>query len=168
MTISKEIPEELQDIIVHLREPSFNAFITWKRNTCLIKDLERFKLIVLSTFNHSYSFDDFYQIIQSFSLKQKLTPKHYVIHFSDSRYSQSNHKKITNPILKNLEYIEEKQEKLFKVIQRVQKKLEKAIQINSHLKQEIFKSESNQKILFESHRDILDDSAMMYGNVLNT
>ena len=73
---------KLRSIKNHLKERSFNSFITWRRRVCTIHDLSIFQSIVLATFTTAYSLDEFIEVLRRYSLRIKLSNEDLVVKFS--------------------------------------------------------------------------------------
>lgn len=139
----------VSEIIAHLKENSFNSFITWDGMNCVISNLEIFPSVVLSTLINGYTLDSFIKELETNSIKHILKNNSLSIYFPNIKQKVRRRSRSGNPILNRLEEIEIKQESLFAAILRAQEKLERAIRINKQIKIELKKSDEYQRNLIE-------------------
>ncbi|OMJ76080.1 hypothetical protein SteCoe_24643 [Stentor coeruleus] len=151
-------------IIRHLKEASFKPFINWKGQMCCISNMDLFASIVLPTLNSKYTIESFTQLLRSFNISFKKTNTSLKIICPEAHGKLRSRSRSQNPIMKSIEEIEIKQDKLYSAIARTQEKLERALKINRQIKFELKKSEEFQKriILSQIEQDEAKDMKVKY------
>lgn len=137
-------------IIRHLQEASFRPFINWKGRMCCISNMDLFASIVLPTLNSKYTVESFTQLLKNLNIAFKKSDTFLKIICPGPHGKLRSRSRSQNPIMKSIEEIEIKQEKLYSTIVRTQEKLERALKINRQIKFELKKSEEFQKRIIES------------------
>ena len=132
---------KLRSIKNHLKERSFNSFITWRRRVCTIHDLSIFQSIVLATFTTAYSLDEFIEVLRRYSLRIKLSNEDLVVKFSRPQATDIVQKSLDGILgLKDIDVAEAEQASMMKSINSTREKLSTSMKINSLLKEELAKS----------------------------
>ena len=132
---------KLRSIKNHLKERSFNSFITWRRRVCTIHDLSIFQSIVLATFTTVYSLDEFIEVLRRYSLRIKLSNEDLVVKFSRPQATDIVQKSLDGILgLKDIDVAEAEQASMMKSINSTREKLSTSMKINSLLKEELAKS----------------------------
>jgi hypothetical protein len=149
MNVYETSNNTITEIISHLQENSFNSFITWSGQNCLITNLEIFPSVVLTTLFKGYTLETFTQLLETLSIKYTLKKNTLKIIFPNIKQKIRKRSRSGNSILGKFSEIELKQEKLFAAILRAQEKLERAIRINKQIKLELKKSDEYQRNLIE-------------------
>ncbi|OMJ69009.1 hypothetical protein SteCoe_33381 [Stentor coeruleus] len=149
MTNEKQKSSELKSVVSHLKEKSFKSIIAWKGIKCMVRDLELFEAIVLSTFNPAYSLADFHIFLKGQGLTVCMKTGLFSVEFPKSLFLKKKKEKFEKSFIKNIDSMEENQNLIYHTIKRVQLKLERAIKINQQIKLELAKSETKQLSMFE-------------------
>ena len=132
---------KLRSIKNHLKERSFNSFITWRRRVCTIHDLSIFQSIVLATFTTAYSLDEFIEVLRRYSLRIKFSNEALAIKFPMPQAKDICQKCLEgNSRLKDVDVAVAKQASIMKSINSTREKLSTTMKINSLLKEELAKS----------------------------
>jgi hypothetical protein len=149
---------DINEIMSHLREVSFKSFISWRGTKCTINNLDLFSTVVMTTLNPCYTFPEFIELLNNQNIKYKQTKRTLKILFPTARATVAKKSSSTSFILKNMEEMEFKQEKLYQSILRAKDKLERALRVNKQIKIELKKSEELQKSMIDQQIDPVEIS----------
>jgi hypothetical protein len=142
----------LTAIVDHIKDRSFKAFIAWKGETCTVNDLELFESIVISTLMPDATLSTFFAVLNELRIRHSFPSETVLQIFFPARPKQKLVQPIsTNPILRHIDEIEIRQERLYHAIVRVKEKMERAIKINRQIKIEFRKSEEFQLKFLNMH-----------------
>jgi hypothetical protein len=112
--------------------------------------MDLFASIVLPTLNSKYTVESFTQLLKNLNIAFKKSDTSLKIICPGAHGKLRSRSRSQNPIMKSIEEIEIKQEKLYSAIVRTQEKLERALKINRQIKFELKKSEEFQKRIIVS------------------
>lgn len=129
--------EELVSLFNHLQDKSFKTLITWKGLTCQAKHLEIFESIVLSTWKRGLSLYELLKSSQMIGVAVEVNNGKILIEFPKIEGIHNSLKKKRNLANKKLKFKEDKLNKLQEMINNAKAKLEKAIEINRQIKNEL-------------------------------
>jgi hypothetical protein len=126
--------EELQE---RLRSDSLSSVISWSENTCTITNPKEFKSSILPKVLKIKNFEVFCKVLKKLKIKFRKSSKKISLSFS-----QEENGNYCKKLHKFIDEIEDRNERLFERIKRVQQKLQHVFKINQKM-QKILKQDQN-------------------------